>query len=122
MIDLDGPSSVAPDLKLIGTRPTSLTAHSLGQYPPISNRQSSSAQSWPSACSVHPTFPTAPVMSKRKSDLTQAGAATISPNFISPNLLNNTIEDEMTVQLLGAGQEVSAPAHVSGSSQAPVRC
>jgi hypothetical protein len=46
-------------------------------------------------------------MSKRKSDLTPAGAATISPNFISPNLLNNKVEDEMTVQLLGAGQEVS---------------
>jgi hypothetical protein len=49
-------------------------------------------------------------MSKRKSDLTPAGAATISPNFISPNLLNNKVEDEMTVQLLGAGQEVSQRA------------
>jgi len=46
-------------------------------------------------------------MSKRKSDLSPAGAATISPNFISPNLLNNKVDDEMTVQLLGAGQEVS---------------
>lgn len=45
-------------------------------------------------------------MSKRKSDFNPHGAATISPNFISPNLLNNKVEDEMTVQLLGAGQEV----------------
>ncbi len=57
-------------------------------------------------------------MSKRKSDLTSQGAATISPNFISPNLLNNKeFEDEMTVQMLGAGQEVSTRLCRSGSSQ-----
>lgn len=62
-------------------------------------------------------------MSKRKSDLHPQGAATISPNFISPNLLNNKVEDEMTVQLLGAGQEVSQLTHTRarGLSPSPVR-